>query len=111
MSNKLSGKTVSVPFLVNYAPKDERTPFSIFLNPSHGGIKTADPLLFRWEVIHYRLLGKAEWVWLPFPNIFGRLGKEQSGLVPGGLLTSKPTWWNTSGCSPTSAFFWTGLWP
>jgi hypothetical protein len=25
--------------------------------------------------------------------------------VPGGSLTSKPTWLNTSGCSPTSAFF------
>ena len=25
--------------------------------------------------------------------------------VPGGPLTSKPTWWNTSGYSTTSAFF------
>jgi hypothetical protein len=25
--------------------------------------------------------------------------------LPGGLLTSKPTWSNTSGCSATSAFF------
>lgn len=25
--------------------------------------------------------------------------------VPGGSLTSKPTWSNTSGCSATSAFF------
>jgi hypothetical protein len=25
--------------------------------------------------------------------------------VPGGLLTSKPTWPNAEGCSPTSAFF------
>src|SRR6478672_11727465 len=25
--------------------------------------------------------------------------------IPGGPLTSKPTWWNTSGCSTTSAFF------
>src|SRR6202030_1155025 len=25
--------------------------------------------------------------------------------VPGGLLTSKPTWSNASGCSATSAFF------
>ena len=26
-------------------------------------------------------------------------------VMPGGLLTSKPTWSNTSGCSATSAFF------
>ena len=26
--------------------------------------------------------------------------------VPGGSLTSKPTWWNTFGCSATSAFLW-----
>jgi hypothetical protein len=25
--------------------------------------------------------------------------------VPGGSLMSKPTWWNTPGCSTTSAFF------
>ena len=25
--------------------------------------------------------------------------------MPGGSLTSKPTWWNASGCSATSAFF------
>ena len=25
--------------------------------------------------------------------------------LPGGLLKSKPTWWNTSGCSATSVFF------
>ena len=25
--------------------------------------------------------------------------------VPGGSLVSKPTWWNTFGCSATSAFF------
>jgi hypothetical protein len=25
--------------------------------------------------------------------------------VPGGLLTSKPTWWNTFGWDATSAFF------
>ena len=25
--------------------------------------------------------------------------------LPGGSLASKPTWWNTSGCSATSAFF------
>src|SRR5688572_22419720 len=24
---------------------------------------------------------------------------------PGGSVTSKPTWWNASGCSATSAFF------
>ena len=30
-----------------------------------------------------------------------------SPVRPGGWLTSKPTWWNTSGCSATSAFFMT----
>jgi len=34
----------------------------------------------------------------------GRLDKEQPG-TSGGLLTSKPTWWKTSGCSATSALF------
>jgi len=30
---------------------------------------------------------------------------ESNPALPGGLLTGKPTWSNTSGCSATSAFF------
>jgi hypothetical protein len=51
-----------------------------FGKPSHGGIKTGGPLLFRCGVIHSPILGKAEWVCLLLLTIFGRLGKEQSGL-------------------------------
>ena len=37
-------------------------------------------------------------------QVVGRLDKVQPALA-GGSLRSKPTWWNTSGCSTTSAFF------
>ena len=37
-------------------------------------------------------------------DVVGRLDEGQPGR-PGGSLTSKPTWSNTSGCSTTSAFF------
>ena len=33
-----------------------------------------------------------------------------NSAFPGGLLTSKPTWWNAFGCSATSAFLSPGIW-
>lgn len=35
----------------------------------------------------------------------GRLGEESSPVLPGGSLTSKPTWSNSFGCSAMSACF------
>ena len=47
-----------------------------------------------------------------FIEVVGRLDKEQLGFAER-LVESKPTWWNSFGCSATSAFFVFGAteWP